>query len=71
MVNTWAATLAEGEGPNGAFILEDVAGVAVSPGLAQGGKCNRCWKLLPEVGDKALCGRCAEAVAVHVPAEAD
>ena len=71
VVITSAATLAEGEGPNGAFILEDVAGVAVSPGLAQGGKCNRCWKLLPEVGDKDLCGRCTEAVAAHVPAEAD
>jgi isoleucyl-tRNA synthetase len=60
---TSAATLTEDE-PNGdAFMLEDVAGVAVTPGLAQGGKCERCWKLLPEVGEAALCGRCSDAVA--------
>jgi isoleucyl-tRNA synthetase len=33
---------------------------------AQGEKCERCWKFLPDVGDDAdhpaICGRCADAV---------
>ena len=33
---------------------------------AQGQKCERCWKVLPEVGESAkhptLCRRCCEAV---------
>jgi len=65
------AALVKGAAPNGAFMLDDVAGVGVFAGLAEGKKCNRCWKLLPEVGDDDLCGRCADAVAAHVPAEAD
>ncbi len=59
-------TVTEGAAPEGAFVLPDVAGIAVVPGLAEGGKCERCWKILPEVGTNAahptLCLRCAEAV---------
>ena len=59
-------TVTEGAAPEGAFVLSDVAGIAVVPGLAEGGKCERCWKILPEVGTNAahptLCLRCAEAV---------
>lgn len=33
-----------------AFTLEDVAGVAVVPKLAEGKKCARSWRILPEVG---------------------
>ncbi|MQT13045.1 isoleucine--tRNA ligase [Segnochrobactrum spirostomi] len=47
---TSAATLVAGEGPDGAFRLDDVAGVAVVPGLAEGTKCARSWRILPEVG---------------------
>ena len=40
----------------------DVAGAAVAPGQ----KCERCWKVLPEVGSNpahpTLCRRCCEAV---------
>ena len=36
--------------PTEAFTLEDVAGVAVIPRLAEGKKCQRSWKILPEVG---------------------
>jgi len=53
--------------PAGAFTLEDVPGVAAVAEVASGAKCDRCWKVLPEVGDHAehptLCRRCAEAVA--------
>jgi isoleucyl-tRNA synthetase len=47
---TSAATLVEGEGPADAFRLPDVAGVAVLPGLAEGTKCARSWKILTTVG---------------------
>jgi isoleucyl-tRNA synthetase len=32
------------------FTLEDVPGVSVEPALAQGSRCARSWKILPEVG---------------------
>jgi isoleucyl-tRNA synthetase len=47
---TSAATLVEGEGPAGAFRLEDVPGVAVEVNLAEGRKCARSWKILASVG---------------------
>jgi isoleucyl-tRNA synthetase len=38
--------------------------VLVNP--ADGGKCDRCWQVLPEVGSHAnhptLCNRCADVV---------
>jgi isoleucyl-tRNA synthetase len=39
--------------------------VAVAVELADGRKCERCWKVLAEVGTKraGLCLRCADAVA--------
>ena len=36
--------------PQDAFTLDDVAGVGVVPALAQGQKCQRSWKILPDVG---------------------
>jgi isoleucyl-tRNA synthetase len=47
---TSAATLVEGEGPQSAFRLDEVQGVAVEVQLAQGQKCARSWKILPSVG---------------------
>jgi isoleucyl-tRNA synthetase len=47
---TSAATLVEGEGPPEAFRLDEVRGVAVVPGLAEGRKCARSWKILAAVG---------------------
>jgi isoleucyl-tRNA synthetase len=47
---TSAATLVEGEGPPGAFRLDEVRGVAVVPRLATGRKCARSWKISPDVG---------------------
>ncbi len=61
---TSGAKLVVGEGPADAFRLPDVAGVSVVPGLADGHRCERCWKVLPEVGSNAkpLCRRCDDAV---------
>ena len=66
--------VASGDAPDGAFILDDVSGVAVVPGLADGGKCERCWQVLVEVGSDGensdICHRCADAVAA-LPAAAE
>jgi isoleucyl-tRNA synthetase len=59
--------------PADAFQLPDVPGVAVQVTLANGQKCERCWRVLPDVGTHAehptLCGRCVD-VAAHLPAAA-
>jgi isoleucyl-tRNA synthetase len=59
------AAWGEGTAPDGAFTLADVPDVAVSVMPAEGEKCQRCWRVLPEVAatEAALCHRCAEAVA--------
>ena len=58
--------LVSGEGPQAAYRLEEVEGVAVDVGLAEGKKCQRCWRILPDVGAVAevpdTCGRCAKVV---------
>ncbi len=46
-------TITADPAPEGAFALDDTPGVAVVPGLAQGQKCARSWKILPEVGSDA------------------
>jgi isoleucyl-tRNA synthetase len=66
---TSSAEIVEGSAPDEAFRLPDVPGVAVVIAPAPGQKCDRCWQVLPEVGQRAdhpeICGRCAEAVAHH------
>jgi isoleucyl-tRNA synthetase len=47
---TSQATLVVADGPAGAFRLAEVAGVAVEPARADGRKCARSWRILPEVG---------------------
>ena len=65
---TSAGTARAGTPPDGSFILADVPGVGVRVTPAPGEKCQRCWKVLPEVGQSHahpdLCGRCAAAVDV-------
>ncbi|NAZ37372.1 isoleucine--tRNA ligase [Rubellimicrobium sp. CFH 75288] len=60
-----AATLTEDAAPAGAFRLPEVPDVAVVFAPAQGAKCARCWKILPDVGQHAhpgTCGRCNAAL---------
>jgi len=47
---TSQATLIAGKGPENAFRLPNIASICVVPGLATGNKCQRSWKILPEVG---------------------
>jgi isoleucyl-tRNA synthetase len=52
--------------PEGVFTLPDLPGVGVIVRDAAGSKCERCWRVLPEVGSVAehpdLCLRCADVV---------
>ncbi len=62
---TSGITVSVDAAPEGAFTLADVAGVAVVFHEAPGEKCERCWKVLPDVGSHAhpaTCARCDEAL---------
>ena len=61
---TSGAVLTTDPAPSDAFGIEDVEGIAVSQNLADGAKCERCWKVLPEVKatSEPVCGRCADAI---------
>ncbi len=51
--------------PAEAFRLPEVEGVGVVFEKAEGAKCQRCWKILPDVGSYAhpgTCGRCNAAL---------
>jgi isoleucyl-tRNA synthetase len=62
---TSAATIVAGEGPAGAFRLDEVPGVVAEALPADGQKCARCWRVLPEVkAPTFLCERCEEAVEI-------
>ena len=58
-------TLSTEAAPSDAFNMAEVEGVAVSFVKAEGEKCGRCWKILPDVGTHShagVCGRCDEAL---------
>jgi isoleucyl-tRNA synthetase len=51
--------------PQEAFRLPEVEGVGVVFEAAEGEKCQRCWKILPDVGTHrhpGVCGRCDAAL---------
>ncbi|RVT85889.1 isoleucine--tRNA ligase [Rhodobacteraceae bacterium CCMM004] len=51
--------------PQSAFRLPEVEGVGVEFARAEGDKCQRCWKILPDVGQHAhpaTCARCNAAL---------
>ncbi|HEV2302726.1 MAG TPA: isoleucine--tRNA ligase [Stellaceae bacterium] len=63
---TSSGTVHAGPVPEDAFALPDVPGVGVRVSAAPGVRCERCWRVLPEVGEGLpgdLCRRCAAAVA--------
>ncbi len=71
---TSAFTFVEGDAPDTAHQIEDIADIAVIVEKASGEKCDRCWKVLDEVGSDAehpsVCNRCADAVRHAPPAAA-
>ncbi|MGC9419671.1 MAG: isoleucine--tRNA ligase [Rhodovulum sp.] len=56
---TSAVQLTGDPSPNEAFRLPEVDGVGVVFEKADGAKCERCWKILPDVGHHAHPGTCA------------
>ena len=62
---TSGIVLTDAPAPEGAFHLPEVEGIAVVFARAEGQKCARCWKILPDVGTHAhpgVCGRCSDAL---------
>ena len=63
---TSGLTLIVGPVPADAFTMPDIPGVGVIVGTADGAKCERCWRVLAEVGSIArhpdICRRCDDAV---------
>jgi isoleucyl-tRNA synthetase len=63
---TSAIAISDSAPKGAAFTVAEVPGVAVAVGQAEGEKCQRCWRVLPEVGKDSeapgTCGRCADAV---------
>jgi isoleucyl-tRNA synthetase len=63
---TSAAAVSAGAAPDGAFALPDVPEVGVVVSAAPGQRCERCWRVLPEVGHvphhEDLCVRCADVL---------
>ncbi|MGH7085789.1 MAG: class I tRNA ligase family protein, partial [Acetobacteraceae bacterium] len=61
-----ATSVSADPAPAEAFSLSEVPDVAVGFASAEGNKCARCWRVLPEVGlepgHPRLCERCADAV---------
>jgi isoleucyl-tRNA synthetase len=63
---TSGGTAKAGTPPAGAFTLSDVADIGVVVVPASGARCERCWRVLPEIrhvaGHDDLCQRCAEVL---------
>ncbi|UWQ14829.1 isoleucine--tRNA ligase [Aliiroseovarius sp. M344] len=62
---TSAVSLTNDPLPSEAFRLPEIEGVGVVFEKASGEKCQRCWKILPDVGNHehaGTCGRCDEAL---------
>jgi len=61
-----AGTVRLGPAPDGAFTLPDIAEIGARVSPASGDRCERCWRVLPEVGQVSchadLCRRCAAVV---------
>ena len=63
---TSAGTIQAAAPPMDAFTLPDVSDIGVVVKPAIGARCERCWRVLPEVGHVPghadLCQRCAEVI---------
>ncbi|WP_170426736.1 isoleucine--tRNA ligase [Ruegeria arenilitoris] len=65
MCITSGLTVTGDPAPAEAFRVPEIEGVAVVFEKADGEKCQRCWKILPDVGLHAhpgVCGRCNDAL---------
>ncbi|MDA8584799.1 isoleucine--tRNA ligase [Rhodobacteraceae bacterium] len=51
--------VSDSDAPTDAFTLPETDGIGVTFALANGEKCGRCWKILPDVGTHSHSGTCA------------
>ena len=61
VIITSAVVLTADPAPAEAFRLPEIPGIGVVFETAEGQKCQRCWKILPDVGSHdhpATCERC-------------
>ncbi len=69
---TSAAEFVDGPLLRAGYRLADIPGIEVQVEIAQGEKCERCWKVLEEVGDNpahsTVCRRCADAAETQLRA---
>lgn len=68
---TSALTLSSDSPPCDVFFIAEDPDIKVSVCIAEGEKCQRCWKVLPDVGQhshQAVCARCDDVLA-QVPVE--
>ena len=70
---TSSASLKQATPPADARLAEDDETIGVTVALAEGHKCQRCWKILPEVDDAedAMCQRCDDVVSTMGDAAAE
>ena len=61
---TSGLSLTPDDAPDEAFRIPDVPGVGVVFEMAPGQKCQRCWRVLPDVGTHKHAGTCARCDAV-------
>ena len=62
---TSGLNLTDAEPPEYAYISSDIDGAAVNFKKSVGTKCERCWKILPDVGNykhPGTCKRCSTAL---------
>ena len=65
VIITSGVSLTDDPAPEEAFRLPEVPGVGVVFEAADGAKCQRCWKILPDVGGHGhigICARCDAAL---------
>jgi len=70
---TSSASLKQATPPADARLAEDDETIGVTVALAEGHKCQRCWKILPDVKDDedAMCQRCDDVVSAMGDAAAE
>ncbi|MFI0395032.1 isoleucine--tRNA ligase [Paracoccus jiaweipingae] len=61
---TSALSLTADPAPQEAFRMGDIPGIGVVFEKAEGAKCQRCWKILPDVGNHRHPGTCARCDSV-------
>jgi isoleucyl-tRNA synthetase len=52
--------------PEGAFVSEDLKNIGVVVSIAEGEKCERCWKISTSLNEDKICERCQKVLAQKI-----